>query len=207
MLDFWSFLCNHVQQQLKVFRFLWETVYSTVNFLITHTLRWLRRVWFRREAWVSPTLGTLSIWQVHILYYVFFPYQIMQVSASIWSSETLICFGWTPKGTWTGQLYGFWPAKRVWGMGCSRVMGFWLDFPAHQVGSWGFLWGLGMYGLWGVWVMRESTVSLFLFPLRRVMQGQPCWSHQGVPPQTPLEGWAQIAVTSCGAQLTYLIST
>jgi len=47
----------------------------------------------------------------------------------------------------------------VWVMGYSGPMGYGMQFPANQLGGWLKLWDLRGYGLSGVWVKRDSTVS------------------------------------------------
>ena len=46
----------------------------------------------------------------------------------------------------------------VWVMGYRGPMGFFIKIPAHRVGGPEKLWGIGGYGLSGVWVMGVSTV-------------------------------------------------
>jgi hypothetical protein len=46
-------------------------------------------------------------------------------------------------------------------------MGYGMHFPAHQVGGQPELWDIRSYGVSGVWVMRSSTVAIFLIPFRR----------------------------------------
>ncbi len=44
-------------------------------------------------------------------------------------------------------------------MGYGRGMGYGINFPANKVGGSKNLWSMGMYGLQGIWVMREATVA------------------------------------------------
>lgn len=45
-------------------------------------------------------------------------------------------------------------------MGYRGPMGFFIKVPAHRVGGPEKLWGIGVYGLSGVWVMGVSTVFI-----------------------------------------------
>ncbi|KAF8239650.1 hypothetical protein L208DRAFT_1236098 [Tricholoma matsutake] len=41
-------------------------------------------------------------------------------------------------------------------------MGYGFHFPTYQLGSSKILWGMGEYGLPGVWVKRVSTVLVYM---------------------------------------------
>ena len=51
--------------------------------------------------------------------------------------------------------------RGVWVMGYCRPMGYGMQFPANQVSGQLKLWDIRGYGLWGVWVMRGSTVVVY----------------------------------------------
>jgi len=53
---------------------------------------------------------------------------------------------------------GFGPG-RVWGMGYSRPIGFYMLIPAHRVGGPEKVWDTGGYGLSEVCIMAGSTVQ------------------------------------------------
>jgi len=46
----------------------------------------------------------------------------------------------------------------LWVMGYEGIMGYGPNFPANQVGNSKKLWVIREYGLWELWVRRESTV-------------------------------------------------
>jgi len=48
----------------------------------------------------------------------------------------------------------------LWVMGYGGIMGYGPRFPANGVGNSKILWVIMEYGLWGLWVMRESTVAM-----------------------------------------------
>jgi hypothetical protein len=48
--------------------------------------------------------------------------------------------------------------KKLWVMGYQRVMGYGFQSTAYQLGGLKILWGMGEYGLSGLWVKRESTI-------------------------------------------------
>jgi hypothetical protein len=50
-------------------------------------------------------------------------------------------------------------SKNVWVMGYQGVMGYGFKSPAYQLGGSKNVWVTREYGLSGLWVMRESTVS------------------------------------------------
>ena len=56
------------------------------------------------------------------------------------------------------------------GYGLLGSMGYGFDFPAYQLGGSKNVWVMGEYGLSGLWVMRESTVTV------EIPQGYPCQS-------------------------------
>ena len=66
-----------------------------------------------------------------------------------------ICY---PKRDYVTKVMGFEPPKKLWGMGCQGVMGFYPKSPLSQVGKAKKLWVLIGYGFWRVWDKRESTV-------------------------------------------------
>jgi len=47
--------------------------------------------------------------------------------------------------------------KWVWPMGYPKVMGFGVDLLGNRLGNSKHLWGIGRYGLSGVWVKRVTT--------------------------------------------------
>jgi hypothetical protein len=47
-------------------------------------------------------------------------------------------------------------------MGYQRLMGYGVEFPAHQLGGPKKVWDFGVYGLSKVWVKTGLTVVLFL---------------------------------------------
>jgi hypothetical protein len=50
--------------------------------------------------------------------------------------------------------------KSVWVIGYGRVMGYQYEIPANRLGKLKNLCVMKEYGLYGVWVISESTVSL-----------------------------------------------
>ena len=60
---------------------------------------------------------------------------------------------------------GFTP-KGVWVMGYCGCMGYGMHFSANRLGGPKNLWGIREYGLSELWVMRESTVPVYILSLR-----------------------------------------
>jgi hypothetical protein len=50
------------------------------------------------------------------------------------------------------------PSRGPWVIGYEGVMGYGFEIPAYQLGNSKILWGMGEYGVSGVWVRRVSTV-------------------------------------------------
>jgi hypothetical protein len=60
---------------------------------------------------------------------------------------------------YSNESMGF-ALKKAWVIGYQRVMGYGFEIPTYQLGGSKILWGIGEYGLSGVWVKRVSTVVL-----------------------------------------------
>jgi len=48
----------------------------------------------------------------------------------------------------------------LWDMGYGRLMGYGKQIPAYRIGGLRFLWGMGGYGLYPLWVKRGPTVII-----------------------------------------------
>ena len=63
-------------------------------------------------------------------------------------------------------MYGVCPSTEpnmLWVIRYGRGMGYKSGITANQVGRFKNLWSMGEYGLWGVWLKRESTVVVMHF--------------------------------------------
>ncbi|KAJ4467287.1 hypothetical protein C8R41DRAFT_871448 [Lentinula lateritia] len=85
--------------------------------------------------------------------------------------------------------------KKVWIMGYGRVMGYAWHFPANEVSNPENVWSIREYGFIGVWVKRESTVSMKLSFYELAMNALELLAEQAVVrteghviPTTPQQG-------------------
>ncbi|PBK93844.1 hypothetical protein ARMGADRAFT_1029721 [Armillaria gallica] len=133
---------------------------STVASLVTHSVRWTLKAMGYKGVWAMRVVTfSLSLRKVKrakdtcFWHFCLVPSIVLMTALERHFGNFLKSkFDPGPANVWGTReeilvkCYGLW------------VMGYGINFPANEVGGSKNLWGMGEYGLRGIWVMREATV-------------------------------------------------